>query len=119
MASGTRLWSFASRGVMAPLQTASADMAFCSSGGRDKNRTALERAGMNGFEHPVDVVQRVLLDEWHDLDAAAEHQFQRLRIEFRRTAPVADRAGMESHQVRQPDLDLVHGEPDDGERRTA
>src|SRR5262245_44957102 len=72
---------------------------------------------MGRFEYLVDLAQRMLLDERRDLDAAVQHELERLWIELRWTAPVPDRAGMERHQVGKPDLDLVHGEADHAQGR--
>src|SRR5262249_51107690 len=83
---------------------------------RDENGAALERAGMDGFEYLVDLIERVLFDERGDLDPAVEHQLERLRIEVGRTTPVSDRPGVKGHQVGEADLDLVHGEANDSER---
>src|SRR6185369_13423518 len=47
----------------------------------------------------VDIVKGTLRDERCDLDLAVQHQVQRRRVMFGRAAPVADRAGIESHQV--------------------
>src|SRR5262249_59682242 len=113
--SATRSWSLVSRSPAVTLRMASAVMTS-SSMSRNKNGAALKRAGMNGFEHLVDLVERMLFDERRDLDPAVEHQFERLRIEVRGTAPVSDRPGVERHQVGEADLDLVHGEADDSKR---
>ena len=50
-------------------------------------------------------------------DLAVEHEVERRRVVLGRAAPVADRARVERHQVRQPDFDLVHREADHRQRR--
>src|SRR5271167_4213623 len=83
---------------------------------RNENGTALECPGMGYLEHMVDLAERMFLDKCRDLDAAVQHEFQGLGIEIGRTSPVSDHPRMICHQVREPHLDLVHGESDDGER---
>src|SRR3990172_11770795 len=83
----------------------------------DKNGAPLQRSGVSGLEHAIDLAQRVLLDERRNLYAAVEHELESVRVELRRTAPIANRAGVEGHQVGQPDLYLIHGEADHGECR--
>src|SRR6185369_489433 len=61
-------------------------------------------------EYFVDLVQRTFGYERRNLHFAVQHQVQRGRVLLGRAAPVADRAGVESHQVGQSHLDLVHGE---------
>ena len=52
-----------------------------------------------------------------NLDAAVHNELERRRIKVGWAAPVTDRAGVERHQVRQSNLNLVHGETDNGEGR--
>ena len=89
----------------------------CSSWGGNEHGAARKRAVMGRFEHVIDLAEWMLLDERAEFDAAVENQIERLRIELRRAAPVAERARVVGHQVRQPHLDLVHGEADHAERR--
>src|SRR5271166_2610949 len=70
------------------------------------------RIGKDAF----DLSERVLLDKSRKLDAAIEHEVERGRIERRRAAPIAERAGVERHQIRKAQLHAIHREADDAER---
>jgi len=73
---------------------------------------------MRSLEHLVDLAERMFLDELPNLDTAVHDEFQGGGIEIGRAAPITDRPRVERHQVRESDLDLVHGEPNDRQRRT-
>src|SRR6516164_11229917 len=98
------------------LRAASALMTSSSVRGNE-NGAALERTGMGRLEHLIDFAERVFFDERRHLDPAVQHQLKRLRIEFRRTAPVANRAGVIGHEISESDLDLIHGESDHTQSR--
>ncbi len=61
----------------------------------------------------IDLRQGVPFDERQHSYFAVQYQFERTWIVFRQTTPVAERTGVERHQVGQANLDLVHRETDD------
>src|SRR5579872_3897695 len=77
---------------------------------------AFEFAVVDRLEDSVDLVEWMLFHERCDLDAAAQDHIQRGRVEFRRTSPIAERAGVVRHEIGEPNLDLVHGEADHAQR---
>src|SRR5450631_355925 len=83
---------------------------------RYENGAALECASVYGFEHLVNLAERVLFDKRRNLDATVQHEFQGIGIKFGRTSPVSNRPRVIGHQVRESYLDLVHGESDNGKR---
>src|SRR6516225_10065775 len=98
------------------LPAASAFMTSSSVGGNE-NGAALEHTSMGGLEHLIDFAERVFFDERRHPDAPVQDQLKRFRIEFRRTAPVADRAGVIGHEIGKSNLDLIHGESDHTQSR--
>src|ERR1017187_1275975 len=74
--------------------------------GCDQHGTFLDLAVMHRGEHAIDVVERVGFDERLDLYLALEHEVERGGVGLGRAAPVADRARIECHQVREAQFDL-------------
>src|SRR6516164_9307116 len=72
----------------------------------------LEGASMGRLKHLIDLSERMLLDELTDLDATVHDEIESGRIEIRRASPVADSTRVKRHEVREPNLDLIHGESD-------
>src|SRR5215472_16859052 len=78
----------------------------------NEDRPAFEIAVVNRSKNPIDLFQRMLLDEWRNFHLAGHDQFEGRRVEFRRTSPVAKSARVIRHEIGQSDLRLVHGEAD-------
>ena len=59
-----------------------------------------------------------MFDKVLNFDFAVQHQIQYSWIVARWAAPIAERPGMEGHQIRKPHLDLIHGKANNAERGT-
>src|SRR6516162_10977290 len=109
--SGTSMCSLGS--FCGPATAAKASALMPNSSMRwNQDRPAFKIAVVNCSKNLIDLLQRMLLDEWRNFHFAGHDQFEGGRVEFWRTSPVAKTARVIRHEIGQSDLRLVHGEAD-------